>query len=190
MQALGLSMWKLHHVRSEKAEVERLAQERLREDRMEAYHNKLPRSNSSSRDGNSSEITEDSSAGSHVGHATVNVHPEGGSRKLPDIDEEGVPVTKGYCPKISWIWAVGFLIFAVGNGGDFVALGITKQSVVTLVGSWALVVNTFTARCLLREIVHPLDVFASFLIIGGIVLTVTFSGKDSPEWPIERIVKQ
>ena len=31
------------------------------------------------------------------------------------------------------VWLLGFFVFAVGNGGDFIALGITKQSIVTLV---------------------------------------------------------
>jgi hypothetical protein len=46
-------------------------------------------------------------------------------------------------------WSLGMLVFAVGNGGDFIALGLTKQSIVTLVGAQTLAVNTVIAKCLL-----------------------------------------
>jgi len=73
------------------------------------------------------------------------------------------------CP---WIWFVGSFVFAIGNGCDFVALGIAPQSVVTLVGSWCLVVNTMTAQYVLSEVTTRYDVLSSLVIICGIVLTV------------------
>jgi hypothetical protein len=68
-------------------------------------------------------------------------------------------------------------VFTIGNVGDFVSLGITRQSVVTLVGSWALVTNTLTAKCLVNEDVIFMDIVSMVLIIGGIVLTVLASSQ-------------
>eukprot|EP00961_Rhodomonas_salina_P085058 1142235-Rhodomonas_salina.2 len=199
-QAVGLSLWKLSHVRGDKAEAERLVRVRIREERKQAYQNKpstpddaSTASHSKQKDANS-EIAESLSSGSHNGEHRITVTNLKDGKSLPDIneleEEEPQAVQPGPCGGISWIWLIGFIIFAIGNGGDFIALGITKQSVVTLVGSWALVVNTLTARLLLHEIVHPLDVLSSVLIIVGIVLTVLFSVQDSPEWPLERVVAQ
>lgn len=46
------------------------------------------------------------------------------------------------------------MVFLVGNVLDFIALGLTKVSIVTLVGSGSLVVNTVMARLLLHEVQH------------------------------------
>ena len=54
----------------------------------------------------------------------------------------------------------------MGNVLDFLALGLTKVSIVTLVGSGSLVVNTIMARLLLKETVTRLDVASAFLIMG------------------------
>ena len=87
-------------------------------------------------------------------------------------------------------WLLGLVVFALGNGGDFIALGITKQSVVTLVGSWTLTVNTMMAKCLLGETTIKLDVVSAFVIIGGISLTVVGSESAPREWPIASISHQ
>jgi len=72
----------------------------------------------------------------------------------------------------SCIWCVGFCLFALGNVCDFIALGIAPLSVVTMVGSWTLVINTLVANCLLHEVVLPYDILSDLLIITGIILTV------------------
>ena len=72
----------------------------------------------------------------------------------------------------SCIWCVGFFLFAIGNVCDFIALGIAPLSVVTMVGSWTLVINTLVANCLLHEVVLPYDILSDLLIITGIILTV------------------
>jgi drug/metabolite transporter (DMT)-like permease len=70
-----------------------------------------------------------------------------------------------YLPRC--LWWVGFFVFLVGNVLDFIALGLTKVSIVTLVGSGSLVVNTVMARLLLKETVTRLDVAAALLIMLG-----------------------
>jgi len=72
----------------------------------------------------------------------------------------------------SCIWCAGFFLFAIGNVCDFIALGIAPLSVVTMVGSWTLVINTVVANCLLHEVVLPYDILSDLLIITGIILTV------------------
>ncbi len=77
-----------------------------------------------------------------------------------------------------------------GNCGDFIALGITKQSIVTLVGSWTLTVNTLMAKCILGEETSRLDYAAAGTIMGGIGLTVTASQSVPKEWDIMDLVDQ
>ena len=73
----------------------------------------------------------------------------------------------------SWWWLGGLACIGVGNALDFVSLGITKQSVVTLVGSWSLVCNTLLATYMLGEPSSRLDYLSAWTIIAGIVITVT-----------------
>lgn len=73
---------------------------------------------------------------------------------------------------------------------DFLALGITRQSVVTLVGSWALVVNAAASRVIVGEKLIFLDVAAIACIIGGIVCTVAGSDRTEDEWTLEEMMGQ
>ena len=63
----------------------------------------------------------------------------------------------------SCLWSVGFAVFIVGNVLDFLALGLTKVSIVTLVGSGSLVVNTVIDR--VRAVVLPLLCAAAALLL-------------------------
>jgi drug/metabolite transporter (DMT)-like permease len=90
----------------------------------------------------------------------------------------------------SCLWTAGFSVFLVGNVLDFIALGLTKVSIVTLVGSGSLVVNTVMARMLLKEIVTMLDILSAGCIIVGIALTVIGNQSEVKEWPVEELVKQ
>lgn len=119
-------------------------------------------------------------------------------KRLKDLEEGGDAVVMHemvgaeQLKKDKWkgvlIWLFGFLIFLVGNVGDFVALGLTRQSVVTLVGSWALVVNTMTAKVLLNEEVIWMDLGSILLIIIGIIFTVLASDENQDEWDLPRLV--
>ena len=111
----------------------------------------------------------------------------------PEDEEEGQAGWLRACARFlvsHRTWLLGLVVFALGNGGDFIALGITKQSVVTLVGSWTLTVNTMMAKCLLGETTIKLDVVSAFVIIGGISLTVVGSESAPREWPIASISDQ
>jgi drug/metabolite transporter (DMT)-like permease len=90
----------------------------------------------------------------------------------------------------SCLWTAGFSVFLVGNVLDFIALGLTKVSIVTLVGSGSLVVNTVMARLLLKEIVTTLDIMSAVCIILGISLTVIGNQSEVKEWPVEELVQQ
>ena len=90
----------------------------------------------------------------------------------------------------SCLWSIGFSVFLAGNVLDFIALGLTKVSIVTLVGSGSLVVNTVMARLLLKEVVTTLDVLSSVLIVGGITLTVVGNQSGVKDWPLEDLIAQ
>ena len=92
------------------------------------------------------------------------------------------------CRKFSWIWLTGFGLFCLGNVCDFIALGITPLSVVTLLGSWSLVVSPIAAHFLLHEIVTAYDITSIVLIIAGIVLTVISTGHAANDWPLQRLI--
>jgi len=220
LQALGLSLWKLNHIRSERAEGERLAVSH--QDGLDASH--ADDTLLGEGEGKTSAQEESLSPTplltyndeSMESFAAYNTSPQGGwGRERSDscvsmsldsnTDLEAIESVAGVCPlnasiasvvrtdtvdivvertgkgmggerritcECPWIWFVGSLVFAIGNGCDFVALGIAPQSVVTLVGSWCLVVNTMTAQCLLSEVTTRYDVLSSLVIICGIVLTV------------------
>jgi len=63
----------------------------------------------------------------------------------------------------SCLWTIGFTVFLVGNVLDFLALGLTKVSIVTLVGSGSLVVNTVIAR--FQAVALPLLCAAAALML-------------------------
>lgn len=50
------------------------------------------------------------------------------------------------------LWWFGLAVFAGGNILDFIAFGLTGQTVVILVGCWALCVNLYTAPIILKVI--------------------------------------
>ena len=124
---------------------------------------------------------------------SVEVHvPQSGGGQV-DKPADGVQQKKccawpNYFP--TPLWCFGFFIFAVGNAGDFIALGITKVSVVTLCGSSSLAVNTLMAKLILDEVVTWLDIWAALLIIAGITMTVVGNNTEPIEWPIEELIKQ
>lgn len=92
------------------------------------------------------------------------------------------------CQKFSWIWLAGFGLFCLGNVCDFIALGITPLSVVTLLGSWSLVVSPIAAHFLLHEMVTAYDVISIILIIAGIVLTVMSTDQAANDWALQRLI--
>jgi len=92
------------------------------------------------------------------------------------------------CASFSWIWLLGFGLFCLGNVCDFIALGITPLSAVTLLGSWSLVVNPVAAYFLLHEVVTACDIASIALIIAGIVFTVISTDHAPNDWPLQRLI--
>ncbi|EKX55433.1 hypothetical protein GUITHDRAFT_160462 [Guillardia theta CCMP2712] len=237
LEALGLSLWKLHHIRKEKAERERMTEKKESLKRLqnsgeqatnamtthpatseiedhdlaaEPAHSYTPSHsvNSENGDERQDEVSNGSKDPKNVspasGHDFVKneiaeIHASSGPLEDSAHVEE-IPRLSGTwpcccCPasllqEVPWTWLLGFCIFAIGNLFDFLALGISKQSVVTLVGSWALVVNTLTAKFILREHTSKKDYMSSLIIICGILLTVFGSEKNQIDWSIEILVNQ
>jgi drug/metabolite transporter (DMT)-like permease len=79
--------------------------------------------------------------------------------------------------------------FALGNICDFIALGIAPLSVVTLLGSWSLVVTTLLAKSVANEAVSIYNIISIILIVIGIIMTVLGSDHRPNEWPLPRLIK-
>jgi hypothetical protein len=77
---------------------------------------------------------------------------------------------------------IAFATFAGGNGLNFVALGLIQESIVTLIGAWALVINIATAKFLLSEDLSYLDGISVLMIIVGITLSILGSQHTATQW--------
>jgi drug/metabolite transporter (DMT)-like permease len=86
------------------------------------------------------------------------------------------------------IWLIGFLIFAIGKGGDAVGLTFTPQSVITPIGSVSLVSNLLFARILLKETIGLPTYGGVVLIIGGVILIVTTSTSRCTEETLDTLL--
>jgi hypothetical protein len=90
---------------------------------------------------------------------------------------------KQWCiEKEAFICVLAFALFAAGNGLNFVALGLIQESIVTLIGAWALVINIVTAKFLLGEELNNLDGVSVLLIIAGIAMSILGSKHKSTKW--------
>eukprot|EP00960_Hanusia_phi_P074009 768136-Hanusia_phi.AAC.2 len=240
LEASGLSLWKLHHIRKEKAERERMSEKkeslkRLHENEASAANERSthhaasgiedhysfaehPNSYTPSHSGNSENGDDKQEEVSDGSKDQKNSSPASAQELGKNEDGEIIPDSGPYedhapveevlspestreeksfccCPssvlsEIPWTWLLGFCIFAIGNLFDFLALGISKQSVVTLVGSWALVVNTITAKFIASEHTSKKDYISALIIICGILLTVFGSEKNQIAWDIGVLVNQ
>lgn len=86
--------------------------------------------------------------------------------------------------KLKWFW-VGTIVFIAGNGLDFAALAMVPAAVVVCVGSWALILNLFTASKILGEERTSSDYVAACLIIVGIVLAMSGRPIVDTVWTME-----
>jgi len=82
-------------------------------------------------------------------------------------------------------WWYGFGVFLFGNILDFAALGIVPAAIVVLIGSWALVLNVFTASRILGEQKSVQDFVAAGLIITGIIMAVAGRPTVTTLWTTE-----
>ena len=70
------------------------------------------------------------------------------------------------------LWIAAFLIFLLGNFGDFAALTFAPQSVVTPLGAASLVITPLLARCLLDEMFTFATLVGSLVVILGVLSIV------------------
>lgn len=85
---------------------------------------------------------------------------------------------------------VGFGFVLIGACLDFLALGMTKEMIVTTSGGWSLVVNLLLAVFVLGSEWCFYDICAIFLIVSGIVLAVLSCSDHHGDWTVERILDQ
>ena len=105
---------------------------------------------------------------------------------LPAVDKklrQRIVLLKTWCiEKEALMCLVAVLTFAGGNGLNFVALGLIQESIVTLIGAWALVINIITAKFLLNEDLSYLDGVSVLMITVGITLSILGSQHSSTQW--------
>jgi len=85
-------------------------------------------------------------------------------------------------------WWMAMAVFTVGNILDFVAFSMTGQTIVILVGCWALCVNLITAPKILKEKRKLMDLVSIVIIFTGIGLAVGGSSHTDREWTTEQLV--
>ena len=86
------------------------------------------------------------------------------------------------------IWLLGLLVIIIGSVGDFAALGFAAQSLIAPVGGMTLVANIFFAFFFLGERVPKRDVFATLLIMGGIVVITIFGNKEEGCYDLDDLI--
>lgn len=72
-------------------------------------------------------------------------------------------------------WRIGLAMVIIGSFADFAALSFAPQSLVAPLGSMTLVTNSILAPLLLGEKVFRRDLIATFIIVFGSVISVTFA---------------
>ncbi|KAG0268825.1 hypothetical protein DFQ27_005612 [Actinomortierella ambigua] len=77
---------------------------------------------------------------------------------------------------VSKLWALGLLVFIIGNLGGFVALRFAPQSLTAPLGSISLISNVIIAPLINKEVLGRWDIVGIVLIVGGSVIVVVFSG--------------
>ncbi|KAF9580732.1 NIPA-like protein 3 [Lunasporangiospora selenospora] len=77
---------------------------------------------------------------------------------------------------VSKLWAIGLLVFIVGNLGGFVALRFAPQSLTAPLGSISLISNVIIAPLINKEVLGRWDIAGIVFIVAGSVIVVVFSG--------------
>jgi len=85
-------------------------------------------------------------------------------------------------------WLIGFIIYAIGNVGDFVALAFAAQSLVAPLGSVVLVVNAIMSPWILKERITSRDIQAVMLIIVGDVLIVLYASHEETSYSLNELI--
>jgi hypothetical protein len=160
--------------------------------------NEVSERGSDRRVGHSWTDEEKSSAYERPSYATTAPSHEKGSEKSPAQKSEVVELAsnssfsskpsrfgriKTWCiEKEAFMCLLAVLIFSGGNGLNFVALGLIQESIVTLIGAWALVINIITAKFWLSEELSYLDGISVLMIIVGIALSILGSQHNATNW--------
>lgn len=87
------------------------------------------------------------------------------------------------------IWLLGLLLIILGAVGDFAALGFAAQSLATPVGGFTLVANMFFGHFLLKEHIGKRDLFATLLILCGVVLVAVSGEKTEKTFDLECLLE-
>jgi len=115
-----------------------------------------------------------------------------------ELDEKSRILVDGKVPRrsrcthlksVSCMWVTGLCVFTLWKVCDFIALGIAPLSVVTLLGSWSLVVNPLAAHFLLHEVVTEYDIVSIVCIVTGIVLMVLDTDHTPNDWTLPRLMQ-
>eukprot|EP00928_Gymnodinium_smaydae_P055977 TRINITY_DN39437_c0_g1_i1.p1 TRINITY_DN39437_c0_g1~~TRINITY_DN39437_c0_g1_i1.p1 ORF type:complete len:406 (-),score=76.76 TRINITY_DN39437_c0_g1_i1:81-1277(-) len=86
-------------------------------------------------------------------------------------------------------WIVGFVVFLIGQILNLVAMGMLSQLVLSCLGGYALIANAVFARCILGEMLRPVEILAMLGVVLGIVVVISCTPAVSDSaWDIDMMI--
>ncbi|KAF4736622.1 NIPA-like protein 3 [Perkinsus olseni] len=87
------------------------------------------------------------------------------------------------------LWLLGFAVFLSGQLISMWALGMAPQSMLSSLGSFSLVSNSFLAPLILNEQHNSMSIYATVLLVAGSVMVVIFSHHSDQENTPEELAR-
>ncbi|KAF4667334.1 COP9 signalosome complex subunit 2 [Perkinsus chesapeaki] len=111
--------------------------------------------------------------------------------------DESASLSDGLLPKESMLvpvyrqplWLLGFAVFLSGQLISMWALGMAPQSMLSSLGSFSLVSNSFLAPLILNEQHNSMSIYATVLLVAGSVMVVLFSQHSDEENTPEELAR-
>ena len=90
-------------------------------------------------------------------------------------------------PPRSLYWYLGFFLFFVGNVSNFISMGFTAQSLLAGLGSIQFITNVLCSAVILKHPVTSRVLYATFAIVVGNVLIVTYASHHSEQLTVDQL---
>ena len=87
------------------------------------------------------------------------------------------------------LWLAGLVLVILGAVGDFAALGFAAQTLATPVGGLTMVANVYFAHRFLKERLSCRDIFATVLVLLGVVLVAVSADKTEKEYSLDCLLR-
>mmetsp|Transcript_35589 Transcript_35589/g.63589 ORF Transcript_35589/g.63589 Transcript_35589/m.63589 type:complete len:404 (-) Transcript_35589:237-1448(-) len=102
-------------------------------------------------------------------------------QKLSMMQNELRPIEDRRSPALQQLWIFGFLVYIIGNLGNFASLGLAPISVLAPLAVSSIVGNVMAAMALLGESFTMNDVVATLVMVLGTCLTVSYGNHNQSE---------